>query len=209
MSSIYAPSVMNEDLLTISLSLSLSLSPCQTLGKNLEVYHMKTSRIQMVKLARTTITTAVALQALLLGSGVVCLFVIDFEILWLLPCLMLWTQFALSIVMTIFGTTGKASRPLKLNIVFYGITAIASSCTAAAGIALHWQLTFVEQYLFLQALLVWASYRLMSAIHKILPTKDRDQDDVETAHGSNMASSRATDIVGESADEKQENDITR
>jgi hypothetical protein len=200
---------MNEDLLTISLSLSLSLSPCQTLGKNLEVYHMKTSRIQMVKLARTTITTAVALQALLLGSGVICLFVIDFEILWLLPCLMLWTQFALSIVMTIFGTTGKASRPLKLNIVFYGITAIASSCTAAAGIALHWQLTFVEQYLFLQALLVWASYRLMSAIHKILPTKDRDQDDVETAHGSNMASSRATDIVGESADEKQENDITR
>ncbi|KAF8264967.1 hypothetical protein EI94DRAFT_1053287 [Lactarius quietus] len=137
-----------------------------------------------IAVARATITTAVALQALLLGSGVVCLFVIGFEILWLLPCLMLWTQFALSIVMTIFGTT-------------------------AAGIALHWQLTFVEQYLFLQALLVWASYRLMSVIHKILPTKDRDQDDVETAHGSNMASSRTTDTVGESADEKQENDITR
>jgi hypothetical protein len=111
--------------------------------------------------------------------------------------------------MTLFGTTSKAPRPLKLNIVFYGITAVASSCIAAAGIALHWQLTFVEQYLFLQALLVWASYRLMTVIHKILPTKDRDRDDVETAHGSNMASSRAMDIVGESTDEKQGNDIPR
>ncbi|KAH9159589.1 hypothetical protein EDB89DRAFT_2083458 [Lactarius sanguifluus] len=90
---------------------------------------------------------------------------------------MLWTQFALSIVMTLFGTTSKAPRPLKLNIVFYGITAVASSCIAAAGIALHWQLTFVEQYLFLQALVVWASYRLMTVIHKILPSKDRESTD--------------------------------
>lgn len=60
--------------------------------------------------------------------------------------------------MTLFGTTRKAPRPLKLNIVFYAITAIASSFIAAAGIALHWQLTFIEQYLFLQVLLVWASY---------------------------------------------------
>jgi hypothetical protein len=63
--------------------------------------------------------------------------------------------------------------------------------------------------LFLQAPLVWATYRLSTVVHEILPTKDRDLDDVETAPGSNMMSSRAMDVVGESTDEKQENDIPR
>jgi hypothetical protein len=111
--------------------------------------------------------------------------------------------------LTFFGTTSKAPRPLKLNMAFYGITAVASSCIAAASIVLRWQLMFVEQYLFLQALLVWASYRLMTVIHKILPTEDSDRDDVETAHGPNMASSRAMDIVGESIDEEWGNDTPR
>jgi hypothetical protein len=181
----------------------------EMLGKNLEVYRMKPDWIRMMRLSRATVIVAVVLQALLLGSGVICLFVIDFEILWLLPCLMLWTQFALSIVMAFFGATGKAPRPLILNVVFYGITAIASSCITVAGIVLHWQLTFVMQYLFLQALLIWASYRLMTVIHNILPTKDRGRGNFETAHGSNTASSRTMNIVGESTDEKQENDIPR
>ncbi|KAF8907001.1 hypothetical protein CPB84DRAFT_1844124 [Gymnopilus junonius] len=166
----------------------------EALGKNFEVYRMKPRRSRTMRLARATVIVAVVLQALLLGSGAVCLFVIDFDydILWLLPSLMLWTQFALSIVV-IFFRTSKASRPLKLNVVFYGVTAVASLCLAAAGVAL----------------LVWASYRLMTVLHQILLTRDRGRDDVEASPGSNMASPRAMDIVGESTDEHQENDIPR
>jgi hypothetical protein len=94
---------------------------------------------------------------------------------------------------------------LELNI-FYGVTAVASLCLAVAGIILHWQLMFIEQYLFLQAPLVWATNRLLTVIHEILPTKDHDLDDIETP-GSNMMSSCAMDVIGESTDEKQENNI--
>ncbi|KAI0003018.1 hypothetical protein BJV74DRAFT_566252 [Russula compacta] len=160
----------------------------ETLGKNLEAYRMKHEWPWVIKLTRATVTAAVVPQVLLFGSGAICLFVIDdfdFEILWLLPCLMLWSQLAFSIVMALFGKTASIAptRPLKLSIVFYGITAVASSCLAAAGIALHWQLTFVQQYLFLQAALVWTSYRLMTVIHNILPTraaKDSGRGDAET-----------------------------
>ena len=104
---------------------------------------MKHEWPKTIKLTRATVTVAVIPQGLLLGSGAICLFVIDdvdVEILWLLPCLMLWSQLALSVVMALFGeNSGTApTRPLKLSIVFYGITAIASSCLVAAGIALYW-----------------------------------------------------------------------
>lgn len=164
----------------------------------------------VIKLTRATVTAAVVPQVLLFGSGAICLFVIDnfnFKILWLLPCLMLWSQLALSIVMALFGKTASIApmRPLKLSIIFYGITAVTSSCLAAAGIALHWQLTFVQQYLFLQAALVWTSYRLMTVIHNILPTraaKDSGQGDAKTtAAEANMVSSHVTDIVGKLTDE--------
>jgi len=58
--------VVNEDLLIFF----LSLSPWQMLGKNLEVYRMKHKRFRVIKLARATVTAAVVLQILLLGSGV-------------------------------------------------------------------------------------------------------------------------------------------
>ena len=124
---------------------------------------------------------------------------------------MLWTQFALSVVMISFGPTSKPTsnprRPLMLNIAFYGITAVTSSGLTVAGIVIHWQFTFANQYLFLQALLVWASYHLMTVIHKTMPNNDRDRDDVEATTGFNMASSRATDVVGESIDGNQRSDI--
>jgi len=118
----------------------------EMLGKNFEVYRMKHEQVRVIKLARATVTAAVVLQVLLLGSGVPCHFVIDLEILWLLPSFMLWTQFALCVVMFPLGTTSTVRRPLELNILFHGVTAVASLCLAAAGIVLHWQLTFVEQY---------------------------------------------------------------
>ncbi|KAG1884911.1 hypothetical protein F4604DRAFT_1676345 [Suillus subluteus] len=187
-----------------TLSPSLSLSDVREEPRS---YRMKHQWIRRIKLARVTVTVATVLQVSLLVSGAICLFVIDFdyEVLWLLPCLMLWTQFALSIVMTHFGTTAKSARPLKLSIVFYGITTVASSGLAAAGIALHWQLTFVEQYLFLQALLVWTSYRLMTVIHNLLPTRASGRDDIKTTPGSSMTSSRRMDIVVKPTDEKEDN----
>ena len=94
-----------------------------------------------------------------------------------------------------------------LNIAFYGITAVTSSGLTVASIVIHWQFTFANQYLFLQALLVWASYHLMTVIHKTMPNNDRDRDDVEVTTGFNMASSRATDVVGESVDGNQRSDI--
>ncbi|KAF9784460.1 hypothetical protein BJ322DRAFT_848307 [Thelephora terrestris] len=124
---------------------------------------------------------------------------------------MLWTQFALSVVMISFGPTSKPTsnsrRPLMLNIAFYGITAVASSGLTVAGIVIHWQFTFANQYLFLQALFVWASYHLMTVIHQTMPNNDRDRDDVEDTIGPNMAGSRATDVVSESTDGKQRSDI--
>lgn len=197
MSSTYTLSVLNEDLLIFCLSLSFY----QTLGKNLEVYRMKHGWIRAMKLARATVTTAVVLQVLRIGSGAPCLFVIDLEILWLLPSLMLWMQFALSIAMIPFATTSSVRRPLKPNIVFYGITTVASFCLAVTGIVLHWQLMFVEQYLFLQAMLVWGTYRLSTLIHEILPTKTHDSDNIKTAPGANIVSSRAMNVVDKSTDE--------
>lgn len=179
----------------IRLTQIISFPPYQTLGKNLEAYRMKHEWPRTIRLTRAIITSAVIPQGTLLISGAICLFVIDFdfEILWFLPCLMLWSQLALSIVMALFGETVRSAptRPLKLSIVFYGITAVASSCLAAAGVALHLQLTFVQQYLFLQVALVWTSYRLMTVIHNILPTRvanDRDRGDVEIAAGAIMVS---------------------
>ena len=92
---------MNEDLLIFF----LSLSPWQMLGGNFEVYRMKHEQVRVIKLARAAVTAAVVFQVLLLGSGVPCLFVIDLEILWLLPSFMLWMQFALCVVMFPLGIT--------------------------------------------------------------------------------------------------------
>lgn len=183
---------MNGYLLTSS----LSLASCQTLGENLQVYRMKHKRVCTTKLARHVVAAAVVLQALLFGVGASCLFVIDREILWLLPSLMLWTQFLLSIVLIVCGTASKAPRPLKLDAVFYGSAAIASSCLVGVGLALGWPLTFIEQYLFLQALLVWASYRPMARVESIPPTEDRHREYAETAPRSYLVGSRAIDLVG-------------
>jgi hypothetical protein len=111
-----------------------------------------------------------------------------------------------------YGVTTVASSCLAVAgiVLHWQLTfAIISSCLAVAGIVLHWQLTFVEQFLFLQAPLVWATYRLSTVVHEILPTKDRNLDDIENTPGSNMVSSRAMDVIGKSTDEKQENDIPR
>ncbi|THH17295.1 hypothetical protein EW146_g3485 [Bondarzewia mesenterica] len=59
----------------------------------------------------------------------------------------------------------------------------------------------------IEALLVWASYRLMTVIHNLLLTKDHDQDNVEKTPRSNTVSSREVDIVGEPTDEKQDNEM--
>ncbi|KAG9004864.1 hypothetical protein FRB90_010672 [Tulasnella sp. 427] len=94
----------------------------------------------------------------------------------------------------------QRTRPLVLNAVFHGIAAVASSCLAFAGIILQWRLTFVEQYLFLQALLVWSTYRLSTVLHDILPSKDRSVFGAETAYASKKGSSRAKDFIGEFSD---------
>ncbi|KAF8876426.1 hypothetical protein CPB84DRAFT_1752409 [Gymnopilus junonius] len=89
---------------------------------------------------------------------------------------MLWTQFTLSVMWISFGPTSEpisnSQRPLMLNIAFYGITAIASSGLTVTGIVIHWPFTFANQYLFLQALFIWASYYLMTIIHNIMPNND-------------------------------------
>ncbi|KAF8877754.1 hypothetical protein CPB84DRAFT_1752082 [Gymnopilus junonius] len=124
---------------------------------------------------------------------------------------MLWMQFTLSVMWISFGPTSKpisnSQRPLMLNIAFYGITAITSSGLTVTGIIIHWLFTFTNQYLFLQALFVWASYHLMTIIHDIMPNNDHDQDGVEATTGFNIMSSRAMDVIGESTNGKQRKDI--
>lgn len=152
----------------------------------MEVYGMPDQWIQAFKAARRTITTGVILESLLFLSGAPCLFVLDRinrEFLWLLPSFMLWTQFTLYGVMLYHKVASSIRRQLVLNIIFYGVAALASLALAIVGIVLQWHLTFVEQYLFLQALFIWLMYRLSSVLHEVLPGKKHSSFDPETASG--------------------------
>ena len=120
---------------------------------------------------------------------------------------MLSTQFALYSVMLYHKVVSSVQRQLVLNIVFHGVAALASLSLAIVGIVLKWCLTFVEQYLFLQALFVWSTYRLSSVLHEVLPGKERSAFDPKTASGSNVGSTRAVVFAAAFTDDEPKNDI--
>ena len=87
---------------------------------------------------RVVIAIAVLLQSLVIGEGSYCLFHTDVQIIWLLPPLMLWTQFTLAFIFYFSDTVNNSASSMRtrmlLNLFFYAITSIASTCVPVSAL---------------------------------------------------------------------------
>ncbi len=90
----------------------------------------------------------------------------DREILWLLPSLMFWTEFGVTVIIFYRARDHERYRRLlSLATVFNLLCATASSILGALGVTFRWRSMFFQQYLLVQLLLVWSFFRIHSVVH--------------------------------------------
>ncbi|KAI0693432.1 hypothetical protein C8T65DRAFT_744706 [Cerioporus squamosus] len=124
----------------------------------------------MHKEIRCVAIPGVSLQFSLAVVGAVGLYLpnrlTDREILWLLPSLMFWTEFGVTVIIFYRARDHERYRRLlSLATVFNLLCATASSILGALGVAFRWRSMFFQQYLLVQLLLVWSFFRIHSVVH--------------------------------------------